>query len=86
MVWWWIANVVLLALVIPLVAFLAKRMLDRSAEVRDYAADILTHGLGITANLDPVPKLADTADLAGATRDAASRYASAVGFLLDRRR
>lgn len=86
MVWWWIADALLLLLVIPLVAFLAKRIVDRSREVRDYAADILTHGLGITANLDPVPELADTADLAGAARDAASRYASAVGSLLDRRR
>lgn len=86
MAWWWIGNAVLILVVIPLVVLLANRLVRDGREVRDYADDILAHGLGITANLDPVPALADTAFLVRTARDAASRYAGAVGKLLERRR
>jgi uncharacterized membrane protein len=86
MVWWWIGNAVLLLVVIPLVVHLANGLVRRTQEVRDYASDILAHGLGITANLDPVPALADTAGLVRVTRDAAARYAAAVEVLLGRSR
>jgi hypothetical protein len=86
MVWWWIGNAVLLLVVIPLVVFLANRLARRVREVRDYAADVLAHGLGITANLDPVPALADTAGLVRVARDAAAQYAAAAGVLLGRSR
>lgn len=85
MIWWWIGNALLLLLVIPLVAFLANRLVARAQEVRNYTADILTHGVGITANLDPVPALADTVGLVSAARDAAARYARVVATLLERR-
>ena len=86
MVWWWIGNAVLLLVVIPLVVHLANGLVRQTQEVRDYASDILTHGLGITANLDPVPALADTADLVRVARDAAAQYAAAVDALLRRGR
>jgi hypothetical protein len=86
MVWWWIGNAVLLLVVIPLVVHLANGLVRQTQEVRDYASDILTHGLGITANLDPVPALADTADLVQVARDAAAQYAAAVDALLRRGR
>lgn len=86
MVWWWIGNAVLLLVVIPLVAHLANGLVRRTQEVRDYASDILAHGLGITANLDPVPALADTAGLVRVARDAAAQYAAAVDALLRRNR
>lgn len=85
MVWWWIGNALLLLVVIPLVVVLANRLVARTEEVRNYTADALTHGLGITANLDPIPALADTVGLVSAARDAAARYAGAVGSLLQRR-
>ncbi len=84
MVWWWIGNAVLLLVVIPLVAHLAYGLVRRTQEVRDYASDILAHGLGVTANLDPVPALADTAGLVRVARDAAAQYAAAVDALLRR--
>ncbi len=86
MVWWWIGNAVLLLVVIPLVVHLANGLVRRTQEVRDYASDILAHGLGITANLDPVPALVDTAGLVRVARDAAAQYAAAVDALLRRSR
>lgn len=85
MVWWWIGNAVLVLVVIPLVAFLATRLVRRTREVRDYAADTLTHGLAITANLDPIPALAQTRDLVRSARDLAGRYAAAAARLLEGR-
>ncbi len=86
MVWWWIGNAVLLLVVIPLVVHLANGLVHRTQEVRDHASDVLAHGLGITANLDPVPALADTAGLVRVARDAAAQYAAAVDALLRRSR
>lgn len=86
MVWWWIGNALLLLVVIPLVAFLATRLARRAREVREYTTETLTHGLGITANLDPIPALADTARLVETARSAASGYANVVAMLLERER
>lgn len=86
MIWWWLGNVVLLLVVIPVVAFLALRIVRRSKEVRDYTSDILTHGLGITANLDPVPALAESVEWVGVVREEAIRYARTVAHLLARAR
>ena len=86
MVWWWIGNAMLLLVVIPLVVLVASGLVRRTREVRDYASDILAHGLGIATNLDPIPALADTAGLIRVTRDAAAQYAAAVEVLLGRSR
>ena len=86
MVWWWIGNAALLLVVIPLVVHLANGLVRQTQEVRDHASDVLAHGLGITANLDPVPALADTAGLVRVARDAAAQYAAAVDALLRRSR
>lgn len=75
----------LLLVVIPLVVFLANRLIRDVREVRAYADDVLAHGLGITSNLAPVPALVETTELVRAARDGAARYAGAVGRLLDRR-
>lgn len=52
-VWWWLAVAALFLLVIPLVLMLAQRLLREVLEIRRYANDVLTHGVGITANLAP---------------------------------
>lgn len=84
MLWWWLGNVVLALVVVPVVVILANRLIRDVREVRAYADDILAHGLGITSNLAPVPALARTAELVRAARDGAARYAGAVGKLLGR--
>jgi len=59
-VWWSIGIAALVLVVIPLVAFLAHRMVKHIVEIKRYADDVLEHGVGITANLAPVPALLET--------------------------
>jgi hypothetical protein len=80
MILWWIGNVVLLAAVL-LAALLAHRVIVQAMEIRRYADDILVHGVGLAGTLDPVPALAETADLVAAVADRAGAYVGA----LDRR-
>ena len=81
-VWWWIGIAVLYLAVIPLVLFLAHRLLSHVREIKSYADDILEHGLGIAANLDPVPALVDTRDLVKRVGGGLTDYAGSVDRML----
>jgi integral membrane sensor domain MASE1 len=82
MVLWWIANLVGLLVVIPLVLHLASNVLREAVAIKRYADEILVHGVGITGNLDPVPALADTARLTGVAKGNAVAYVAALRRLL----
>ncbi len=82
MIWWWIGNAVLILVVAPLVVVLANRLVRQVLDIKQYADDILEHGVAVTANLDPVPALGDTARLVETAKEAAARYAAAAGRLL----
>ena len=75
---WWIGNAVLLLVVVPLVVALATQIIRLLYEVNRYAEDILEHGVGITANLEPVPALLDTRDLVDDVADEATRYVTGL--------
>jgi integral membrane sensor domain MASE1 len=81
MVLWWIANALVLLVVVPLVIVLANRTIAQAREVARYADDILTHGVGITAALEPLPALAETGRLVAQASEHAVAYVQA----LDRR-
>lgn len=81
-VWSVIGLVVLFLVVAPLVVFLAHRVFSRISEVRRYADDVLEHGVGITANLDPIPALIETRDLVKGAGMGLLRYGAAVEKLL----
>lgn len=57
---WWVANVMGLAIVIPLVILLANRVVRPGIEIQEYSDDILEHGVLLTENLVPVSALVDT--------------------------
>lgn len=78
MILWWIGNLVLLFVVVPVVLLLLNRLLRQIMEIDAYANDILEHGVGITAALDAVPKLVRTRELVGTAQGAAGRYVSAL--------
>ena len=78
MTWWWIGNVVLFLVVIPLVVFLANRVLRPVREIKAYADDVLEHGVALTGTLDAVPKLVETRQLTGACRKAVGEYGAAL--------
>lgn len=80
--WWIIALVALFFAVIPLVVYLAHRLLVHIKEINDYANDVLEHGLAITANLEPVPALLDTRDSVKRVGTGLGEYVGAVRRLL----
>jgi hypothetical protein len=75
---WWIANLVGLVVVIPLVVVLANRVIGYAHECQRYADDILVHGVLLSGNLDPVPALADTRHAVGEVTAGAVRYVTAL--------
>ncbi|MBA2279613.1 MAG: hypothetical protein H0W25_00020 [Acidimicrobiia bacterium] len=81
MVLWWIGNAVLAFVVLPLVVFLANRLVRLSLEVKRYADDVLEHGVGLTGTLDAVPKLVHTGELTAAARGLVGRYGAALSIL-----
>jgi hypothetical protein len=80
---WWIGIAVLVLVVIPLVLILSQRVLRHLREIRDYAADIRTHGVGVTENVAPVPALLQTRHLVKALGPRLDQYAGAAGRLLN---
>lgn len=83
MVLWWLGNLVLLAVVVPLVLFLANRIMRDGGEIVLYAGDILEHGVGLSENLVPVPALAETGELVGVAKGHAVRYVTALDRITD---
>lgn len=79
---WWIGVVALFFVVIPLLLYLVQRVLSDLREIKDYAADALTHGVAVTKNLEPVPALLETRDLVKSVRAGLGRYISAVRPML----
>jgi asparagine N-glycosylation enzyme membrane subunit Stt3 len=76
---WWIGIVALFLIVIPLVLVLVQRVLNDLREIRDYADDAREHGVGVTANLAPVPALAQARDLVKVVAAGLGDYVGAIG-------
>ncbi len=67
----WTMSAVGLLVVAPVVVALASYVIRPARECARYADDILEHGVGITAALEPVPALVTTRELvAEVTRNA----------------
>lgn len=78
MVGWWIGNALGVVVLVPVVVLLANRVIRPAREAARYSADILTHGVGITAALEPVPALLETERLVLRVRDSAVGYLTAL--------
>jgi hypothetical protein len=81
-VWWWLGVLTLLLVVAPLAVYLAERVRRRLDEIKGYADDILEHGVAVAGNLDPVPALAETRDLAKRVGGGLAGYVRSVDRLL----
>ena len=79
---WWLGNVVLAFVVIPVVLLFANRVLRPTMVIKEYADDILVHGVGLTGTLDAVPKLVTTKELTGTALGLVGRYGAALKRLL----
>lgn len=79
---WWIGNAVLLVVVAPVVAVLLSRLLAQVRRLNRLADQVLQHGVGLSGQLDALPKLAETQRLTTAARGLVGRYGDAVLAML----
>jgi hypothetical protein len=83
MVLWWIANVILLVVVLPVVIFLLNRVLAALERIRGATDDILAGGVALVGELDGLPEaLAVTDTTVKEVSVGAVRYAGSVAKLL----
>jgi hypothetical protein len=83
MVLWWIGNVILLVLVLPVVIFLLNRVLAALERIRAAADNILAGGVALIGELDGLPEaLAVTDETVKEVSVGAVRYAGSVAKLL----
>ncbi len=78
----WIMSAVGLLVVAPVVVILASRVIRPALEAARYADDILVHGVGISANVAPVPALVTTRVLVGDVTTNAVAYVNALRRLV----
>jgi hypothetical protein len=83
MVLWWIGNVILLVVVLPVVIWLLNRVLAAVERIRAATDDILAGGVALAGKLDGVPEaLAVTDKTIEEIKVGAVRYAGSVAKLL----
>jgi hypothetical protein len=80
---WWIGNIVLLLVVVPVLVALLNRVLAALERIRAASDDILAGGGALAGELDGVPQALATTDAVVAdVANGAVRYAGSVGKLL----
>jgi hypothetical protein len=83
MVLWWIGNVVLLLVVLPVVIYLLNRVLAALERVRHATDDVLSGGVALIGELTGVPEALATTDATiKEVSVGAVRYAGSVAKLL----
>jgi hypothetical protein len=83
MVLWWIGNVILLVVVVPVLVALLNRVLAALERIRGAADDTLAGGVALIGELDEVPELLATTDSTiHEVSNGAVRYAGSVAKLL----
>jgi len=83
MVWWWIGNVLLLLVVVPVLVALLNRVLAALERIRKASDEILAGGVALIGELDGVPEaLAQTDQTVEDIALGATRYAGSVAKLL----
>jgi hypothetical protein len=83
MVLWWIANVILLVVILPVVIALLNRVLAALERIRGATDEILAGGVTLIGELDGVPGLLATTDQTiKEVSVGAVRYAGSVAKLL----
>jgi hypothetical protein len=83
MVLWWIGNVILLVVVLPVVIYLLNRVLAAVERIRGATDDILAGGIALIGELNGLPEaLAVTDTTVKEISVGAVRYAGSVAKLL----
>ena len=83
MVLWWIGNVILLVVILPVVIYLLNRVLAAVERIRAATDGILIGASALLDDLDGVPEaLAETDNTVREVAVGATRYAGSVARLL----
>jgi hypothetical protein len=83
MVLWWIGNIILLVVILPVVIYLLNRVLAAVERIRHATDDILSGGVALVGELQGVPEaLATTDATVSEISVGAVRYAGSVAKLL----
>lgn len=79
---WWIGNIVLLAVVIPVVIMILISVVKPAASIKRRSDDLTVVGGSIVTNLDSVYDLLETQRLVGLTGAGLGRYGAALDEIL----
>jgi hypothetical protein len=83
MVLWWIGNVILLVVVLPVVIYLLNRVLAAVERIRGATDNVLAGGVALIGELNGLPEaLAVTDETVKEVSVGAVRYAGSVAKLL----
>lgn len=75
---WWIGNIILIAVIIPVVVVILNKVLEPANHIRMYADDIMEHGAQFGPHLEALKDLSKTRDLVRSARVDLERYARAL--------
>lgn len=75
---WWIGNAVLLLVVAPAVIVLLVGLLKQVNRLNRLGDRVLDQGVAVTSNLDALPRLLETQQLATAANGLVGRYGTAL--------
>lgn len=79
---WWIGNIVLLAVVIPVVLVILRSVIRPAASIKRRSDELVVVGSSISTNLDAVPDLLETQRLVGLTGAGLGRYGAALDEII----
>jgi hypothetical protein len=74
----WIGNLIFLAVVIPAVVIILRRVITPAVEIKAYADDIAEHGAQFAPHLEAVSELATTRQLVRDVNVELERYVRAL--------
>lgn len=78
MVLWWIGNILLIFVVFPVVVILLRNILTPVSEIKEYADDVLEHGVLLIAELDGIDELHRTKEAVKQIGAGVNRYGNAL--------
>ncbi|MGH8896585.1 MAG: hypothetical protein ACRDZ4_06045 [Egibacteraceae bacterium] len=79
---WWIGNLVLLVVIVPVVVVLLQRLLKATVEIKHNTDKILDRALAISGNLNAVPAFVRTSLLVKDVGGGVLRYGAAIDRIL----
>ena len=81
MLLWWLGNILLIAVIIPVVVVILNKVMEPAVHIRTYADDITEHVTQFPPHLQDLQDLGRTRDLVRHIRVDLERYARAIDDL-----